>query len=494
MSNGRQRWKQRKRVVIGTVIALGSILLAYFVITTVPDARCGGPFDGIRFQEGECVGVTDGSFVFDPALAAIQADIKAENDWAQAESESSGVALVKVGLLMPITTTANSAVNLDVVLSSLQGAYVALHRSNHTVEFGDPQPLVQLHLANEGSVQQGSAMAVSQLVDMTDDEVPLIAVMGPAIGTETTRESVTRLSDADIPVITGATTADDLDNDSVENLLRTAPSNTDFATALRHYLDDRPEGELETGILVYDDIAQDTFVTTLREAYETQLGDYIEFSDQPFKGQSVEQGGPDVFYPITQNICSAEPDMVFFAGRAPDAEVFIEALSERVCVAEHLTVMFVEVGLYPRGEEVLDQLETGNLTLLHATGADPGWARGEKAAPEGFADFHGYFQDLVDPDPVSLDNGYAITYHDSLAIAVRAMRITRPQDEGAPTAAEVTESLLLLNTDNTVQGASGTLSFNRNRGGNPGGKYVPVIPLPYSEEYAENQTYITPEE
>ncbi|MCH7230917.1 ABC transporter substrate-binding protein [Glycomyces sp. L485] len=482
------------RILIGTGIALFSLLLVYFVVVAVPQIRCGGPFDRVRFQDGECVGVTDGSYVFDSRLAEIQADIKSENDWAAAEAEAQGTPMVKIGLLMPLTTTETSAVNVDTVRSSLEGAYVALHRANRTRELGDPQPLVQLHLANEGSRQQGWEFAVAQLEEMTDDDVPLVAVMGPAIGTVSTRDAAARLSDHGIPVITGATTADDLDNAHIGNLLRTAPSNSDFVTAMRHYLDGRPEGDLESGILVYDDVGQDTFVTSLRDAYEAQLGGYIQFSDQPFHGRSVEQGGSDVFYPITQNICSAEPDMVFFAGRAPDAEVFIEALSERVCRDSHLTVLFVEIGLYPRGEEVMELLDTGNITLLHATGYDPGWARGEKAAPEGFADFHEHYRDLVNLDAAALDNGYAVTYHDSLAIAVRAVRITLPQNDGVPSADEVTENLLLLNTENVVRGATGTLSFNRNRNGNPGGKYVPVIPLPYSEDFAESETYVTPSE
>lgn len=491
---GRRRQRRRVMTLVGTGLGLLALLAIYLVVVAVPHVRCGSPFDGIRMQDGECVGVTDGSFVFHPRLAEVQADIKRENDLAAAKAEDEGTPIVKIGLLMPITATEGSALNIDTVRSSLQGAYVALHRANQHRDLGAPQPLFQLLLANEGSVQQGWEFAVSQLAGMTDDDIPLVAVAGQAIGTENTRRAAEQLSAQRIPVITGSSTADDLDNAHVENLLRAAPSNTDFVTAMRSYLDNREQNDLESGILVYDDVAHDTFVSTLREAYVTQLGDYIQFSDQPFPGQSLERSGLDVFHPVTQNICQVEPDMVFFAGRAPDAEIFIEALSQRVCRDRSIAVLFAEIGLYPRDPEVERLLEAGNITLLHATGSDPGWARGEKAAPEGFADFYEHYQVLVDRDPTTLDNGYAITYHDSLAIAITATRITRRYDASAPSAEEVTNSLLLLNSEHAVRGASGTLSFNRNRDGNPGGKFVPIVALPSSEEFAETETYVTPTE
>jgi hypothetical protein len=43
-------------------------------------------------------------------------------------------------------------------------------------------------------------------------------------------------------------------------------------------------------------------------------------------------------------------------------------------------------------------------------------------------------------------------------------------------------------------GAGGTLTFNRNRDGNPGGKYVPILPLPHSDDFVETETYVTPNE
>lgn len=488
----RQR-RLRRRLIVGVVV-LAVALVSTAAVVFTPTVRCGdaNPISGLRFVGGECVGVTDGGGEpFHPDFREIQEDIKAENDWVADQHEADDVPAVKIALLSTLTANNASPLNPNEVRHALEGAYVAQKRANRTSELGGTQPLIQLYLANEGSVQQGWETAVDRLIDMTEDDIPLSIVMGQSISTSRTTEAAERLSDAGIPMVTGTTTADRLDHDHIDGLIRAAPSNTDFATAIRRYLDNQKE--LQKGILVFDTRATDTFASTLQEAYEAQLDDYIHFSDQPYPGRSVEQGGPDVFYPITQNICASKADMVFFTGRAPDLEVFAESLRERVCVDDHLTIVFVDLGLYPRGYQEFEKLlEAGNMTVLHATGYDPGWPRGTVEPPEGYANFESHFEDLVGGVPDELDDGYAITHHDSMATAISAVRLTDRWANQEPESEDVREQLLLLNGQNAVRGATGTLNFNENRGGNPGGKHVPIVPFPYPDEFVPPKPYITP--
>lgn len=475
----------------GTPTLAATLLVGYlWPLGGVQDMRCGSIGDGLYSVDGECVGVTDGSFLFDSQFRAIQEDIKAENDRVAQQVEQQGEPAVKIAMLSTLTVDDASPLDQEQIRNALEGAYVAQHRANHTNDFRDPQPLIQLYLANEGSVQQGWDRVVGQLERMTDDDVPLAAVMGQSISTVRTTEAAKRLSAAGIPMVTATTTADGLDYDSVRGMLRAGPSNTDFAEAFRHYLDN--QDELESGVLVFDNNTDDTFAATLREAFETKLGDYIQFSHQPFPGGSVEQGGPMVFSTVTENICTAGPDMVHFAGRAPDLEAFLEALESRICVDEHLTVLFAEIGMYERGGDTV--LEDGNLTLLHAAGYDPAWAHGAADAPAGFESFHSHFESLVGHDAEALDNGFAVNNHDSMAAAVCAVRITNPWDAEAPKPTDVREHLLLLNEQNEVRGATGTLTFDSNRAGNPGGKHIPVYPVPYPADYEPSEPYITPTE
>lgn len=500
VSDGAQRWEKHRRrrraIVILAVLALAAGAIVGVGPTLRDDAACGEIGDGVREMAEECVGVTDGSFVFQEQFTEVQENIKAENDWAAAQAAADDLPLVRIALLTTLTTTDDSPMSADKIQSALEGAYVALHRANRTQEIGDRLRYVQLVLANEGARQTHWEHTVAELERMTQEDVPLVAVIGQGVSSDSTVAAAERLSSLGIPMVTGVTTADGIDHAAVDGLIRTAPSNTDFAVALRLHLAAR--GDLASAVLVYDSTAQDRYTTTLRTAYETELADYITGSHQPFPGRSIQTGGPEVFDPITRNICAAEPDAVLFAGREPDLKVFLESLSVRACVDRPLTVLFGVTGTDMQGEDEIAELTAnGNLEVRYAAGADPGWSTGSIPAPEGFDEFNSYFTALVDSAPEALADGYAATYHDALATAITAVRITNPWEVEAPAAIDVREHLLLLNSEQVVYGATGTLSFSDNRDGNPGGKWVPVVPLPYPEDPAElagQDPYITPVE
>ncbi|GAA4915156.1 ABC transporter substrate-binding protein [Streptomonospora salina] len=477
--------------ILGLVAAGAALaLVASSAWWAVPALRCGGPVGAIRSVDGQCVGVTDGSFEFSDDFAGIQDDIRAENERVARMVAEEGAAAVKVALLAPLTPVESGPISPGQVRSLLEGAYVGVYRANRTNEFGDKKPLIQLYLANEGSRQLQWRYPVSRIEDMTDDDIPLVAVMGQALSTTRTQQAAERLSDRGIAMVTATATGDGLDHGGVPGLLRASPSNTDFAAALDRYLTGRDD--LESGIMVYDRVQEDLFVSTLRAAYQRRLGDHFDFPHQGFSGASVVDGGADVFFPIRQTICTARPDMVAFAGRATDLRTFLNVLSERVCNADPVSVLFAETGRYPWSDEDLAMLQEGNITILNATSADPRWAEpGDQGEPAGYADFHERYRGLVSRDPQKLENGYAVAFHDAMAVTVRAVRIADPFGDGPPTLREVRDHLLLLNERHTVRAATGTLSFSSERDGNPGGKHVPVVPVPFSEEAADDAPYVT---
>ncbi|GAB3460371.1 hypothetical protein GCM10027570_45250 [Streptomonospora sediminis] len=492
--------QRRLRILAWGAGAVALALVAGTIWWAVPTLRCGLWFNGVRHAGGECVGVTDGSYAFTPQLQAIGEAIKDENDEAAREAaKDEDTPLVKVALLSPLTTSAEGAITPSQALRALEGAYVALYRANRTPELGDRKPLIQLYLANEGSRQQEWTVPVSRIEAMADDEVPLVAVMGQALGTERTKKAAERLTEHGIPVVTGASTADGIDHEAVDGLLRAAPSNTDFVTALDRYLHNRDD--LDSAVMVSDEVKEDLFVRTLHDGYEAKLGDYIDFR-RTFQGQSIDELGANVFGPITDSICTLDPppDMVFFAGRAPDLRTFLDVLGHRSCRSDPISVVFAEIGEYPWEQEQLSALQEGNITLLTATGSDPRWAQpGNEGEPAGFADFYSHYSERMKRDSATLaenlENGYAATYHDSLAITVTAIRSAHAhaEQQGPPPAPEDVRDHI-MNAPFKVRGATGTLKFNQNQVGNPSGKYVPVVPVPFSPEIADNDPYITPAE
>ncbi|MGH3746693.1 MAG: ABC transporter substrate-binding protein [Micromonosporaceae bacterium] len=488
----------RRRALLSALVVVALVAVAGAVVWLPPRLACGGLFSGVHRVAGECVGVTDGSYVFHPRFRAIQEKIKKENDWVAARAKAKGKPYVKVALLTTLTPTEDSPLSPERVLSSLEGAYVALRRANRTHEFKDPEPLIQLHLANEGSRQAQWETAVQQIEDMTGDEAPLVGVVGQGVSSDRTKAAALRLSRSGIPMVSGVVTADGLDHAHIPGLLRASPSNVDYVTALRRHLNQRPD--LKTAIMVYDNTEPDLYVTTLRKAYERKLGKYLKLAHQPFRGITFGQQAHSVFSTITTNICSAEPepDMVLYAGRAHDLLGFVEALSNRTCREQPLTILYAVTGLLIESESATARhLKEGNLTITLAAAAHPGWARGTVKPPEHFEQFQGHFQELISRDPAALDNGYAVMYHDALATAVSAIRLTatRWDDPVVPRPEDVRDQLLLLNGAHKVPGASGTLSFTENRGGNPGGKHVPIVVLPYDprSDAKAGDPYITPD-
>ncbi|WP_415840348.1 ABC transporter substrate-binding protein, partial [Nocardiopsis gilva] len=483
----RRTWLRR------AAIAVAAVLLVGVAVWVAPSVMCGGPGSDTSLVDGQCVGVTDGSFVFDRRFDEIQQRIKAENDRVAWQSKPS----VKVALLTTLTPTEKSPMDTWRVRSSLEGAYVAQMRANHGVELGDQLPLTQLYLANEGSHQAQWEPVAQELVEMTEDEAPLVAVIGLGVSITATEEAAQYFSDRQIPMVSAVVTADGLDYNGFPGLLRASPSNSQYVDALDAYIDDQKD--LESAILVNDSNDPDLFVATLREAYERELsGMFKDFPALPFRGSTLgETPRAGLFDAITRNICTADPDMVVYAGRTQDLHTFIDSLSVRVCRNDPLTVVFSVTGLsILKDEEALEKLKKGNVTLVYASATDPDWSENPDEAPEYFPAFLSAYTRFVGRDSDALDDGYAVMHHDAMATAVSAVRIAQPVEGEGLRPMDVYDALLLLHTAHPVPGASGTLSFTQEGNGNPGGKVIPVIEVrgPDEVKAVEGDPYVTPAE
>jgi hypothetical protein len=485
----------------GAVLFLGVAALVW-----LPDRLdCGGFGSDLERRGGDCVGVTDGSYAFVPEVddedlherfRAVQALIKQENDRVAEEEDAS----VKVGLLAPLTPDGSSPQAPERVLRALEGAYTAQMRANHTQELGDRTPQIQLYPANVGSRHEQWQPAVTQLAAMSGDDAPLVAVVGLAISTEASRDAALRLSEHGIPLVAASASADGLNDSTVPGLIRVTASNTDFVTALRHYI--RGREDLRTAVLVHDQRAPDLHVATLTAAFRELLAEELGHRpDQPFQGVTVDAEAPRaLFDAAVRNICQAgprqtTPDMVLFSGRTGDLGAFLEALHNRPCRDAPISVLFVETGpVIDAAEE--ERLARNNITVVQASAMDPSWYAEDGAEPpRGYRPFVEEYRTrlphVADPG-AALENGYAIANHDALATAVRAIRVSHAEDPQAPmTGARVRHAFFLLHLDNAVEGAGGTLSFTTDRQGDPGGKPVPVIETPAGAVRPE--LYVTPE-
>ncbi|MEE1928189.1 hypothetical protein V1J52_08275 [Streptomyces sp. TRM 70351] len=491
----------RLLAVVGVLALLAAGVAA--AVWLPPRLACDGPGSGLVERGGECTGVTDGAPAFVPGEAAlheefrkIQRRIKAENDRVAGQKGPA----VKIALLSTLTPRVGSPASAGQILHSLQGAHIAQMRANHSRELGDPAPQVQLYLANAGSAHDRWEPVVEELLGMTGDAAPLVAVAGLGPSVEATRQAAERLSAADVPMVSSVASAAGLRHAEIPGLVRVTPSNTDFVSALHAYVGARDD--LDSAILVHDESPPDLHVKSLTASFRSLFADELEgHAPQPFQGTSVSSDVPYSFFdPVVRNICGADADMVLFSGRTTDLHHFLDALHVRTCLSDPLSVLFVETGPVIAEEDV-ERLRESGITVVHASASDPAWSDGDGAeggpeggAPAGYAAFEAaYATHLPGAGDTGrlLADGYAVAHHDAVMTAVRAVRLTHTGEDGRdPSAAQTARALFLLNEDNTVRAAGGTLSFSTSRGGDPGAKPVPVLEIP--ARGTAHRLYVTP--
>lgn len=484
-------WKRHWKPLAAAALAL---VLVAVGLRYWDEFTCGGPGNGVRLIGGQCVGITDDAHVFHDDFADIQGKIAAENDRVSEGVESGESEAVKIAYLGTFSFGEVSPMDPGRMLRALEGAYTAQKVANGSPTFGDPTPEIQLELANIGGQQTQWEPVVDQLLPMTEDDIPLVAVTGMGVSVDSTRDIAERLSSENIPMVSSAVTADGLEHGEIPGLLRAAPSNTEYVKALREYMEGLDEDTSAT--LVYDENDPDLFVTTLRQAYEEHLADYTEGSAQEYRGTTVgESSAPGLYTAITMNLCTSASDTVFFAGRAPDLDDFLYALSIRSCDHIPMRVVFAVTGLSVlQDDEVMGYLEDGDISLVYASATDPRWedATPGEDGPPGYGKFVEAYREYVGDDTGAFEDGYALVNHDAVGVAAQAVRISnlREGDE-LPTAPEVFSQLMLLNSAHAVSGGGGTLSYTDQLAGEAAGRYVPIVELPLDGEQPLEDPYVT---
>ncbi|WP_020670353.1 hypothetical protein [Amycolatopsis nigrescens] len=472
----RKRRLRRRIALLAAVILL--VAGGVWAAVTVAGA-CGSLGSGVSEVDGECVGVTDGSYVFDPALADVQRKIAEEN------ARVASSAHVTVALLDPLVPAVDSALPTPQLRNRLEGAYTALRRVNTTSVAGDPRPQIQLVLANGGRTDGQWAQVSGQLVELSRQENPLVAVIGLGVSTERTRQQAEQLSQHGIAMVGAYLAADGLDYDHIPGLVKVSPSNRHHVEALRRYLDSGTG--IDSAIMVRDsnsDSGADLYTQTLEREFERQMTGIIDFPTQQFTGASIpSDGDPNLFANVRANICASVAnglEAVLYAGREVDLSGFLESLEYRPCLHVPLTILTAGLDLGEILHDKEKELSAANLTLVSAGTVDPeGWRQDAAGTPEYFRQFRPAFEQ--DFAPEHLDDGGAIMMHDALLAAAQAVRLAAPGGSAStPAPGDVRSQLLNVNTLQAVQGAGGTLSFSKQPAGagNPIGKPVPVLQYP----------------
>jgi hypothetical protein len=476
---GAKRSRRIKGAAAALALALAAGTATGIYLAVAGPATCGptqAPFQ-LVWNGGECVGVTDGSYVFDPgnpAIATIEHDIEAAN-----ASVVSGGNYVTIALLTPLTEPpgGTSDVSLARIADELRGAYLAQQYVNTegNLPFG-----VRLMLANEGSSEQGEAEAVSQLKQLTAFPGRLLAVAGMGISVQATETAAQALGvgGSDIPMFGAVTTADPLDNTTNADLVRVVPDVDVQLKALLRVLRQpgQPLAPARRGaapprvVLVYDRNTQDLYTSSLRKDFENAFPSGLS----PDTELPYVSGGPEtkgVFGAIARALCpssAAQPPVVLYAGRESVLGDFVGQLQGAGnCVGKQVTVV--------TGSDA-NALSLGS-TLSDAGGAQVTVVYSDIEPDHVTSGFQHIYQQWIKTTDGMTDPWLIATYNAMTAAwnAIHLGAVGDPQQPSQLTAGDVANALPGLYIGDSLEGATGNFSITTN--GDLNSDDVPIIRL-----------------
>ncbi len=458
-------------------VALAGTGIAVFVIyQRDASATCMNRGATIVVHEGangECIGVSDGSYDFAPALAPVDRLIAAENKRVL----DSGTAYVSVAYVAAMTignTTITSVTNLK---HSIEGTYAAQYYANHLNPDG-PAPLIRLLLVNDGSGADEWQPAVRDIItDVSAQHVVAVTGLGQSLAT--TKHAAETLSAAGIPMVGATISADDFDN--IRGLVRVAAPNKEEAAAAFQYMEQRLHPK--TAMLIEDVNKADSYAETL--AAQFSADDTSDRKLRVLHPEAYDTGLPYGVYSNTisqmsADICLARPDVILFAGRGRDLVTLIQSMGSRLCSAQPFTIISGDDANQAVARADLQAALRSGITVYYTGIANPHeWSGSVPAGVSSGGDaldaFEKVFTAAFPGQP--LDDGQAMTGYDAARTAIKAIRLVWPQ----ASATAVSGELSALHGPRAVPGAGGFLDYyglyNQGDGSNPVGKAIPILQI-----------------
>ncbi len=305
------------------------------------------PSNGIgvsKASNGEMIGISDGTFAFDTAFGRQNGDLKQQaalklksgdtasavslyseavsKDTSDAESliylENQRVAASGnpyITIVVGTMLTGNGA-TASVGRDDLQGAYVAQKSFNDGFQLHNGV-LIKLLIANSGSTSADTTQVAQQIVQLAKVDKTFVGVMGwPFSGYAQTAIDV--LGPAHIPMISQTASSDSLTNASTY-FFRVAPANTSQGVEGATYAEQTLHAT--KAALFYD--PSNSYTQSLANAFRTQ---FTKDGNQIVATETYTVGKPQTLPQLLNDAVTHSPNLIYFAGYAPDASVLLTDL------------------------------------------------------------------------------------------------------------------------------------------------------------------------
>ncbi|MFE4172782.1 ABC transporter substrate-binding protein [Streptomyces sp. NPDC056909] len=460
-----------RRVVVAVVVAAVLAIAVPLTLNWIGDVRERCADGVVKRGAGECVGVTDGSWVFSGHLAEVEKKIKEENELVLKDAAKEPY--VSVAYMTSFTLTNDDSNSEDSVRHELEGAYLAQFRHNR----GDlsASPKIRLLIANTGSSSAHWEHTVDELIDRKGTEEKLVAVTGLGPSTARNLDALRKLSANGLATVASTMTATNIHD--IPGFVRVSPTNTDEAYAGAAYL--KRSRKSLTAMVVQDAAKSNLYAATLgnafTEAFPDKAGDYTLVAERMTYNSSVPGAWKNSLRYITVQLCDTKPQVIYFAGRGQHLTNFLDYLASRTCTDHTFTVLAGDDTSNLDREQITRAVENDVEVLFTGLAhrdmlrADPGKVSKVSA---------GYFQEdgrLNEwfPNDDRYD-GQDIMAHDAVLAAAHGIELAAG-NSGPVTGATVGEMFRQMHGRQRLAGASGFISFQNN--GNPDNKAVPILRL-----------------
>jgi ABC-type branched-subunit amino acid transport system substrate-binding protein len=490
---GVRRWRKRTRwilltlmflLIVAPVAAWGTGLLFSPRSCTLTARQI--PSSGIGVQRthtGECVGLSDGTAVFDidqsgrsdsilkqqaaealakgnkaEALALFQQAVQQDRSDAEARIYLEDLDVLNSGQPF-ITFIVGTKISGNLIGPTgdrriLQGASIAQMEYNHTCR--DQCPLIRLLIANTGNDAENAENVAQQIVQAARADSTILGVEGWS-ASQDTFNIVSALQLAHLPMVSGTASSDLLTGIS-PYFFRVAPPDSTQGALAADYVAKTLHAR---HIALFVDPAN-AYSSSLAGVFKQHLSTDISVVIQSYTVGSYAKDN-NRLHDNLQNIAKNHPDLIYFAGYSSDGRALLEELSREKQPAHLLVVggdaLYNLVGNPDQHTPGLERLRftafasPNEWQFLHLSGEEPPF-------------FQEYARIFASPAP----NGNVILTYDALQVLLQAYQRASVTRKAHVTGQDIQQALQNITG---LQGISGQITLGKD--GDPQDKAVVML-------------------
>ncbi|MCC8247732.1 ABC transporter substrate-binding protein [Saccharothrix luteola] len=202
---------------------------------------------------------------------------------------------------------------------------VAARQARQLDRTDSDEPLIRILLSNAGSAMQHGDVVAEKLQSMLAKDKSIIGVLGMALSSTPTRNTIAKLGGVGLPVV-AATLSDDAMPTASRMYFQVSPTNDRQAqVAARHVSAAYPD---KRGVvIVHSSDEADSYAANLRLDVAARFAEQgLQVREEPYQPVAVGQGSDA--RRLGQSLCDVGDDeVVFFAGRPADFGKLLDGVS-----------------------------------------------------------------------------------------------------------------------------------------------------------------------